>query len=52
MDMSTREKLAVARAVAGFVMRQLQFMCVVITGYGVCYLVWMHNHHTCAKGGC
>jgi hypothetical protein len=50
--MPSSERLTVAIAIARFVLRQTQFASVVIAGYAVCYLVWMHNHHRCRYINC
>ncbi|KAM0433855.1 hypothetical protein ACHAPT_003798 [Fusarium lateritium] len=48
----SRETLSVAATVAIYPARLVQLGSLVITGYGVCYLVWMHHFHYCAFSGC
>lgn len=48
----SRETLSVAATVAIYPTRLVQFGSLVITGYAVCYLVWMHHFHYCAFYGC
>lgn len=48
----SREILSVAAKVAIYPARLVQLGSLVITGYAVCYLVWMHHFHYCAFYGC
>ncbi|RSL54916.1 hypothetical protein CEP54_009632 [Fusarium duplospermum] len=48
----SREALSVAATVAIYPARLVQLGSLVITGYAVCYLVWMHHFHYCAFYGC
>ena len=41
-----------AAAVLTFPLRLAQLLDIVIAGYGVCYLVYMHTAHTCRKSYC
>ncbi|KAH6874375.1 hypothetical protein B0T10DRAFT_567302 [Thelonectria olida] len=49
---ATREMISAAATVAVYLVRFIQLGSVVIAGFGVCYLVWMHNHHYCSWYGC
>jgi hypothetical protein len=50
--MISTETLSAAAIVAIYPARLVQLGSLVITGYAVCYLVWMHYFHYCAFYGC
>jgi len=42
-------KTDLAGYAALFFLRLTQLSCVSISCYGVCYLIYMHNHHPCIR---
>lgn len=41
-----------ATAVATYLLRLTQLSFLSISCYGVCYLIWLHNHHYCTYYSC
>jgi hypothetical protein len=41
-----------ATAAAAYFLRLVQLSTLSISCFGVCYLIWMHNHHYCAYWSC
>jgi hypothetical protein len=50
-EMGERTKLQVAMAIAPVFFRFSQLFSTIIAGYGVCYLIWMHDNHPCKYNG-